>query len=319
MFKIPKEQLLSFVAVTASICLIISLFYYFRLSGDYTQLTIESKQSPKPSTELSSTKDKITYNDKQQLTNKIDLLQKQVAAAKTAELTKSMPKNSTMDNKSTYIFPVEKKYVYITFDDGPSEYTPQVLEILKNNNIKATFFVVYNSNQEYYKQIVEQGHTIALHSYSHEYPEIYSSLDGYFEDLERLSNYVEAITGVKSKIVRLPGGSSNVISKKYCRGIITKITNELTARGYKYYDWNVQCEDATTPGISPSSILEKIKDYTYAGKQPKPFIILLLHNSTQTPTTVDALQSIIDYYKELGYSFEQIDETTPEIHESIQN
>jgi peptidoglycan-N-acetylglucosamine deacetylase len=243
----------------------------------------------------------------------------ELAAAQTQLMTSISIKSSRLENETSYVVPSTGKYVYLTFDDGPSENTPGVLEILKKNKIKATFFVVYNKNKEYYRQIVEDGQTLALHTYTHDYKKVYSSVNDYFSDLDKISDYVKEAAGIDSRIVRLPGGSSNTISRHYCKGVMTSVTEELQKRGYSYYDWNAQCLDATTENITASQILKNVKSFTEINGVQKPYIMLLLHNASTETATKDALQSIIDYYRSLGYQFEAITPDTPAVHMTLQN
>ncbi len=247
------------------------------------------------------------------------LLQQQLAAALTGELTAAAHDTSRLENRATYGIQPVQKFVYRTFDDGPSSYTPLVLQILKRNQIKATFFVEYFPEPAYFRQIAADGHTLALHCYAHDYAQLYASDAAYFADLKRISDYVWDITGIDSRIVRLPGGSSNTISRNYSPGIMTRIVASLSRQGYVYFDWNAQAMDATTPGITPDAILRNVESFTMLNGSAKPFIILLLHNGKDEPTTPDALQSIIDYYRRLGYAFAPITEMTPTIHQPVQN
>ena len=312
------------IAIFMTICFLCVTYFYVRLQSSYSVLAQkqESVASDSP-TSLESSSPSSESLSAPALSNscysEIDLLEKKLAAAKTEVLVAGIVNPSRLEDRTTYPISVQKKYVYITFDDGPSQYTPKVLEVLKKNNVKATFFVIYNKNQDYYKQIVADGHTLALHSYTHEYSEIYESVDAFFEDLNKISAYIKSITGVDSKIVRFAGGSSNTISRKYSTGVITKIVSELNRRGYVYYDWNAQCMDATTVDITTEKILENITSFTYIDGEEKPYIMLLLHNGDNGSITAEALQSIIDYYKGLGYTFEKIDETTPVVHQPVQN
>lgn len=243
----------------------------------------------------------------------------ELAAAQTQLMTSRNIVTSRLENDTSYTVPATGKYVYLTFDDGPSNNTPGVLEILKKNNVKATFFVIYNKNSEYYRQIVADGQTLALHTYTHDYKQVYASVDAYFSDLDRISAYVKKITGIHSTLVRLPGGSSNTISRHYCVGVMKNVTQELGKRGYNYFDWNAQCMDATTKNISPTQILSNVKSFTEIDDVKKPFIMLLLHNGSSETTTKQALQSIIDYYRANGYQFESVTSDTPAVHQQVQN
>lgn len=248
-----------------------------------------------------------------------DLLLQQLAAAQTAEMTMTFKSGARLEEKCTYDIPVRKKYVFLTFDDGPSDYTPKLLKILKNNNVKATFFVEYNPVQDYYRQIVSGGHTLALHTYTHDYAKVYASETAFFSDLNRISDYVKGITGIDTKIIRLAGGSSNTVSRQYNKGVMTRITADLNDKGYTYFDWNAQCMDATSTSITPAQILSNVKSFTVINGTPKPFVILLMHNGKDEPTTPDAVQSVIDYYKSLNYTFAVITKDTPAIHQPVQN
>ena len=124
-----------------------------------------------------------------------------------------------------------KKVAYLTFDDGPSTNTSKILEILRQYNAKATFFVIGTSKLDMVKQMADEGHCVALHSDSHDYKKIYTSTDAYFADLQAISDKVKNQIGTAPKIIRFPGGSSNTVSKKYCKGIMTQLVKEVTDRG----------------------------------------------------------------------------------------
>jgi len=208
------------------------------------------------------------------------------------------------------------KKAYLTFDDGPSANTTKILDILDQYNVKATFFVIYRSGYEsVYRDIVNRGHTIALHSYTHDYSKIYSSTTAYFNDLNKLSDYVENLTGVRSKIMRFPGGGSNTVSRSYCRGIMTTLTKEVQNRGYRYYDWNVDSGDASGNSVSSSRIISNIKNNCGSQKTA----IILMHDAPSKSTTVTALPSIIEYLKSKNYQILPITEDTPQMHHAVNN
>lgn len=213
---------------------------------------------------------------------------------------------------------VKKGEVYLTFDDGPSEsITPQVLEILEKNNVQASFFVVgYEETKEYLIQNeITAGHTIGLHGYSHDYSEIYTSLDTLMNNFKKLEEMVFNTTGgCHSRFIRFPGGSSNTVSKNYCQGIMTTAVEEITSYGYTYFDWNVDSGDA---GGADSS--DEIYSNVVNGIQPGRTNIVLMHDSSTHQNTVDALQRIIDYCKTNGYELKAIDNNTKPIHHSISN
>jgi len=226
------------------------------------------------------------------LSSATEQLQIELAALQTAAQVGIDKSVSRLEERSTYQVPVQNKYVYLTFDDCPSKNTAALLDVLQKNNIKATFFVVYYNDQELYKRIVAEGHTLAIHTYTHDYKTIYASEQAYFDDLGKISDYVKSITGITSKIVRFPGGSSNLVSRPINPGIMTRIAAELDRRGYTYYDWNAQSMDATIPNITPAQVLQNVKSFTEVNGKVKPFVMLLLHNSATQAATVQALQSI---------------------------
>ena len=134
--------------------------------------------------------------------------------------------------------------IYLTFDDGPSQYTPRLLEILAKYNVKATFFVVGKASTEYYDDIVNAGHTIAIHTDTHDYKTVYSSQEAYFNDLYAVREKIYNKTGIYTTLMRFPGGSSNSVSKSHCKGIMTALTAAVEAQGFQYFDWNVDSNDA---------------------------------------------------------------------------
>lgn len=208
------------------------------------------------------------------------------------------------------------KEAYLTFDDGPSSNTLKILDILDKYNVKATFFVIYHKGQEdAYRAIVERGHTLALHSYTHTYSEIYKSKTAFFDDLDKLSNYVSNITGITPLIMRFPGGSSNTVSKKYCKGIMSELTGEVQKRGYSYYDWNVDSGDADAVTVDKDKIVANIKNNL--GNRSNACI--LMHDASAKTTTVEALPEIIEYLQSRGYSILPITGSTPLCHHKVNN
>ncbi len=193
------------------------------------------------------------------------------------------------------------KVVYLTFDDGPTpNNTPEILKILKKNNIKATFFVI-GQNHDMYKQIVNEGHAIAIHTYTHNYNEIYASVDAFFKDLYRLRDVIKEKTGVDPKVTRFPGGSSTTRASKALK---TQIINRLTKEGYVYQDWNCDSRDASGNRIPVETLVKS----SFCDVRE---VNLLMHDSFTKTTTVQALQQIIDIYKSKGYIFEVLTVDSP--------
>lgn len=179
--------------------------------------------------------------------------------------------------------------VYLTFDDGPSIYTNDILDILDSYNVKATFFVVGKEEtnaEEALQRIVDEGHTLGMHSYSHKYKELYESMDSFTQDFARIRDYIYQATGEESVCYRFPGGSSNTISEIDMHDFI----DYLDSQGVEYYDWNVSSGDGGSMKLSTDTLLENCtKDI-----DTRDTSIILLHDSAEKPTTVEALPDIIE-------------------------
>ena len=202
------------------------------------------------------------------------------------------------------------KVIYLTFDDGPSGYTSQLLDVLKQYNVKATFFVTGNGSDAMIKREYDEGHTVALHSQTHSYATIYASVDAYFNDLQQISDRVERITGHKSYIVRFPGGSSNTVSRK-SKCIMTTLAHELENRGYAYYDWNVSSGDAgatTDTNQVYENVVSRLGNSRY---------VVLQHDSKGY--SVKAVERIIQYGLDHGYTFERLEKDSMVCHHATAN
>lgn len=199
----------------------------------------------------------------------------------------------------------EAKRVYLTFDDGPSIYTGQILDILAANHVKATFFVIGRDEEyyDYYKRIVDEGHTIGMHSYTHVYQDLYESKESFGNEITMLQDLIYRVTGVKSTIFRFPGGSSNQVSQLPIETYISY----LNENGITYYDWNALSGDAVTSGLSPEQLVSNIMNDVEKNQNS----IVLMHDLQTTHTTVESLQLLIDTLKSEGYEILPIDENTP--------
>ena len=207
--------------------------------------------------------------------------------------------------------------IWLTFDDGPSaNITPKVLDILKKENIKATFFVINysDSNEHLLKRIVEEGHTIGIHGYSHEYSKIYKSKETFMNNVYTLQDRIFKSTGVKTMYTRFPGGSSNTVSRKYCKGIMTELTKEMLAKGFKYYDWNISSEDA---GSAKNA--KDVYKYVTKNLSKKRGNMVLMHDFGGNKKGLEALPKIIEYAKKEGYTFAKIDDNTPMYAQHVNN
>lgn len=203
--------------------------------------------------------------------------------------------------------------IYLTFDDGPNSGTTNViLDILKEEGVKATFFVTGYGPDELIKREYDEGHTVALHTNSHDYGTVYASVDAYFNDLYAIQERVKRITGETSKIIRFPGGSSNTVSRKYSSGIMSTLVEEVQNRGFRYYDWNVSSGDAGNTTV-PYGVYSNVIN----GLSRSRSNMVLMHD-VKTYTR-DALRDIIRYGKENGYTFEKITLDTPMVTQTVNN
>ena len=205
------------------------------------------------------------------------------------------------------------KTIYLTFDDGPSSNTQNILDILDRYGVKATFFVTAENPeyQDYMKTEFDKGHTVGLHTYSHDYEAVYASADAYFSDLQKIGDIVKSEIGFVPCFIRFPGGSSNEISKKYSAGIMTELAKDVQDNGYQYWDWNASSGD----GADETAEQTVANATSYASQN----IVLLMHDSANKDTTVAALPQVIEYYKNQGYTFRALDRTSTVVHHTIFN
>ncbi len=209
------------------------------------------------------------------------------------------------------------KSIYLTFDDGPGPYTEELLDILKKYNVKATFFVTNQGLTKGYDNLIlrayQEGHTIGLHTNTHNY-NIYTNETTYFNDLYAIQDKVERITGMKSFIIRFPGGSSNTVSQSYDNGshIMSKLTKAVEAKGFRYFDWNVSSGDAgetTNTNVVAKNVIQSLgNNSTY---------MVLQHDIKNF--SVKAVSQIIEYGLSHGYTFRPITMETPNVHHHINN
>lgn len=272
------------------------------------QIAEKDKKNSEISSKLTETQKskKKLEEENASLKKKIETLSAQKKAVPTPAVIYSPQAVSTSGNK----------VCYLTFDDGPSANTLKILDTLKQYGAKATFFVISTANFNYVKRICDEGHTVGLHSASHVYSSIYKSTDAYFADLKAISDRVESITGVKSKVIRFPGGSSNLVSASHCKGIMTKLVKQVGEQGYSYFDWNVSSGDAESKTASATKIINNV----LSGAQNKNSICVLMHDSGAKTTTAQALPQIIEGLTRMGFKFEGLKpESYGYHHEKLNN
>lgn len=204
---------------------------------------------------------------------------------------------------------------YLTFDDGPSDNTLKILDILDAYGIKATFFVVGTAKRNYMPQITSRGHAIGLHSTTHKYDVIYKDINSYLEDIKGISDIVYNATGVRSNIMRFPGGSSNAISANYCLGIMTELTTLMPELGYSYYDWNVSSGDASAARVPAKTIVSNVLN----SAKGKGSICVLMHDNGAKTTTVEALPDIIEGLDAMGFRFAPLTAEVYGFHQKVNN
>lgn len=204
------------------------------------------------------------------------------------------------------------KVIYLTFDDGPGPYTQQLLDVLKKHDVKATFFVVGGENPELLRKIAQEGHSIGIHTMSHDYEAIYSDPEAFFEDLLGEQEIIFEATGIRTTLMRFPGGSSNTISRKYHKGIMTTLTEAVQNAGFRYFDWNVDSDDAGRAHTA-KKVLENVRE----GVQAHRVSVVLQHDIH--PYSVEAVEDIILWGLENGYRFLPLEENSPTAHHGVQN
>lgn len=194
---------------------------------------------------------------------------------------------------------------YLTFDDGPSGNTAEILDILQKHGVKATFFVIGREGEAYkdlYRRIVDEGHTLAMHSYSHKYSSLYQSPESFEADFSRIQNYLYEVTGKECLYYRFPGGSSNHVSKTD----MTTFISFLNDRGVTYFDWNVSSGDATSQAYTPEELVENVVTDVEKYKTS----IVLMHDAEGKASTAKALEPMIEALQGMGVEILPIDEDT---------
>ena len=209
-----------------------------------------------------------------------------------------------IDSEDNFAAEGDTHNVYLTFNSVPGDNTEAILDVLAEYNVKATFFVSGSTEEgaeEVYRRIVNEGHTIGMHSYSNQYSLIYSSKDAFKKDYVKLSDYIYQLTGTKSQFYRFPGGSGNEISNLN----MAEFVHILNQEQITYFDWNVSAGDA-----SSSYTKEDVLDNVMEGVSKYKTSVVLLHDGPNKSTTVEALGSLIEQLQSEGAVILPIDENT---------
>lgn len=211
------------------------------------------------------------------------------------------------------------RVAYLTFDDGPSPLTPELLSRLKENGVCATFFIVGRNAQKYpdsLKEMAEDGDVIGVHSWTHDYSYIYRNTNNFLTDFNKLDDYIYQQTGVRTKICRFPGGTNNMVCRRYSRGhIMREIVSLVHKKGFEYYDWNVSLGEASE--VPPSR--EKIIQNVVPACRGKNTVVILFHD-TDVREYVDVVPDIIAELREEGFSFGTLapDRLSPAVLKAVQ-
>ncbi len=203
------------------------------------------------------------------------------------------------------------KVIYLTFDDGPGKHTPELLDVLRKYDVKATFFVVNSKYVDTIKRIAQEGHSIGIHTATHNYKTIYANEDAYFKDLNTMRDIITNLTGKQTTLLRFPGGSSNTVSS-FNPGIMTTLTEKVKEMGFRYFDWNVDSKDAG--GAKTANQVFRNVTKGISGKQVS---VVLQHDIKGF--SVDAVERIIVWGLENGYTFLPLDETSPVCEHKVKN
>ena len=205
----------------------------------------------------------------------------------------------------------KNKVVYLTFDDGPGKRTPELLEILKKYNVKATFFVVNTGYASTIEKIGKDGHALAIHSATHDFKKIYASESNYYADLNKMAGIIKQYSGQDTKLIRFPGGGSNTISR-FNPGIMTTLSKSVKANGYRYFDWNVDSKDA-----GGAKTAEEVFNNVTTGIAKNDFSVVLQHDIKGF--SIDAVERIINWGLANGYTFKPLDTNSPVCEHRVNN
>lgn len=210
--------------------------------------------------------------------------------------------------------PVEPngKVVYLTFDDGPSIYTSHLLDALDKYEVKASFFVVRADNADILKRMDASGHTVGMHSDTHNYGLIYSSEEAYLADLYAVQSKIEAAIGYKPMLLRFPGGSSNTVSRLYCKGVMTAITQKVKELGFRYFDWNGDSRDVAD--AKDANDVYRNVAWCMAGPENS---VILQHDIVDF--SVAAVEDILKWGLINGYTFKALTMDSPTCEFRVQN
>ena len=305
-----KTGILLFLAIWMTVCMGLNIFLMIRVSSLQGQIGILAEKmleqtQTRPEINASSPETEggyVTYDQEEPE----DQTSVEGVVAANEKIRECIVLEDNLRNAD------EPMTVYLTFDDGPSENTPKILEVLKKHDVKATFFVTGkegDKEQSRYQQIVAEGHTLAMHSYSHKYSSIYKSVDAFSADFTKQREMLENVTGVKCRFYRFPGGSSNQVSNTDMNEFI----DYLGEQGMTYYDWNVVCGDATSQIYTADELVQNVMTDVVKYK----YSVVLMHDALDKDSTVEALEIILQKLESMDAKILPITEDAPVIHHNL--
>lgn len=312
--KRMKTGIMLFLAIWLSACMGLNIFLLIRVTFLQNQISIlaekviESTQiqaeaaAPSPGSKGGY----VTYDEEEAVQEPVDEAPAEDAQPTGRQVRDCIALEDNLRGEG------DSMTVYLTFDDGPSENTPQILSILREHGVKATFFVTGKESdeaKEWYKQIVAEGHTLGMHSYSHKYSAIYESVDAFAVDFTRLHDFLEDTTGVDCKFYRFPGGSSNQVSNTDMNEFI----DYLSDQGMIYYDWNVVCGDATSQIYTADDLVQNVMTDVVKYK----YSVVLMHDAAEKDSTVEALETILQKLEDMNAEILPITEDAQVVHHDL--
>ena len=296
-----KRGLISFIGIWMLLCMFLCVVLLFKVNSlekQISQLVSDatvSKSAAETMSENTSDKSGVFSYDSTEL----------IGGEKATEQVIANVSNAVESDSENFAEENDQLKVYLTFDDGPSDNTAAILDTLAKYNVKATFFVVGKTDdqsKEMYQRIVNEGHTLGMHSYSHKYSVVYDSLDAFETDFNQLQSYLYDITGQECRLYRFPGGSSNQVSNTDMSEFIRFLNEE----GVTYFDWNVSSGDATSQAYTADELLNNVLTDVPKYKTS----VVLMHDSNTKSTTVEALGPMIEALQGMGAQILPIDENT---------
>lgn len=296
-----KKGLISFIGIWMLLCMFLCVVLLFKVNSlekQISQLVSDatvSKSAAETMSENTSDKSGVFSYDSTE----------SVGGEKATEQVIANVSNAVESDSENFAEENDQLKVYLTFDDGPSDNTAAILDTLAKYNVKATFFVVGKTDdqsKEMYQRIVNEGHTLGMHSYSHKYSVVYDSLDAFETDFNQLQSYLYDITGQECRLYRFPGGSSNQVSNTDMSEFIRFLNEE----GVTYFDWNVSSGDATSQAYTADELLNNVLTDVPKYKTS----VVLMHDSNTKSTTVEALGPMIEALQGMGAQILPIDENT---------